>query len=203
MVALAPTPHPPSAGSGFSRSAAGDISGLVTGAAAGDQRAWALLVGRFDRPIRCVARRYRLSPTDCDDVAQRTWLALVLHIGQIHDSAALGGWLITTAQRECLKTLDRGRREIPLDPVAAADRPDHVGVEDRALAAERRWALRRAISRAPAHERRLVQLLLENPAMSYDEVSSVLGIPKGSIGPTRGRCIARLAGDRQLAGVVG
>jgi RNA polymerase sigma factor (sigma-70 family) len=179
------------------------MSGLVEGAAAGEERAWALLVGRFDATIHGVARRYRLSRVDQDDVAQRTWLALVVHIGNIRESEALGGWLTTTAQRECLRLIESRRREIPVEEPIVADQADGGSVEDEVAVGERRDALRGALDRAPAHERRLVRLLLDEPALSYEEVSAVLGIAKGSIGPTRGRCLERLRGDRRLAGVVG
>ena len=62
--------------------------------------------------------------------------------------------------------------------------------------------MRRALDTVPEHERRLMRLLMREPAPSYDEVSAELGIPKGSIGPTRGRCVARLRGDQHLASVV-
>jgi RNA polymerase sigma factor (sigma-70 family) len=180
-----------------------DVTALVHGAAAGEERAWALLVGRFDATIHAVARCHRLSVADQDDVAQTTWLKLVVHVKQIKHRAALGGWLTTTAQRECLRVLEAAQRELPVNEPIVADRPDGTSVEDEAAAGERRDALHRALEGAPAHERMLVRLLLDAPALSYDDVSAALGIPKGTIGPTRGRCIARLRNDRHLAGVVG
>jgi RNA polymerase sigma factor (sigma-70 family) len=176
-----------------------DVPVLVHRAAAGEERAWRLLVERFDATIRGVARGYRLNDADRDEVAQRTWLALVRHIAQVRDHAALAGWLVTTARRECLKVLAAGERTLPMDDaageVAAADEP----VEDRLLAEERREALHRALADVPEHQRRLMDLLLADA--DYDEVSATLGIPKGSIGPTRGRCIARLREHRALAAV--
>ena len=57
---------------------------------------------------------------------------------------------------------------------------------------ERSAALHRALECVPEHEQRLMWLMLREPHLSYDEISATLGIPKGSIGPTRGRCLARL-----------
>ena len=82
-----------------------------------------------------------------------------------------------------------------------ASRPIHRSTT-HCSARERREAIRQAILRLPAHERRLVALLLREPDLTYQEVSAMLSIPKGSIGPTRGRCIARLRGDRHLLNVI-
>src|SRR5262249_26107436 len=130
------------------------------------------------------------------------WLALVRYIHRLEDHPAIAGWLLTTARRECLKILQAARRELLVDEPFAGREPASEPVEAELLAAERRNAVRRALDGAPEHERRLMQLLMREPAPSYAEVSAELGIPKGSIGPTRGRCVARLRGDQHLASVV-
>jgi DNA-directed RNA polymerase specialized sigma24 family protein len=94
------------------------------------------------------------------------------------------------------------RREMPVEEPIEGRAPDAGGVDDELLEAERREALRRAVDGVPEHERRLMHLLLQEPPLTYDEISAALGIPKGSIGPTRGRCLARLRGDRHLVSVV-
>lgn len=179
-----------------------DANALVQAAAAGDQRAWGLLVARFDVTIRAQARRHGLAPHDRDEVAQRTWLALHRHVDKLGTHPAIGGWLILTARRESLRVLAASKRELPAeDPVAGRESTDPP-IDDALLASERREAIRQAILRLPAHERRLVALLLREPDLTYQEVSAMLSIPKGSIGPTRGRCIARLRGDRHLLNVI-
>jgi len=182
-----------------------DVSALVHAAIAGDERTWGQLMEHFDAMIRAVARRHGLGPADCDDVAQQTWVQLFLHIRHLHNHAALPGWLRTTAQRESWRVVAAARREVPSDEPAAAGtaKVEEPGVDDQLLAAERRDAVRDALRRAPRHERRLVELMLAKPSMSYDDLSGSLGIPRGSIGPTRGRCIARLRGDARLASVIG
>jgi RNA polymerase sigma factor (sigma-70 family) len=175
-----------------------DISTAVHDAAAGDARAWSLIVKRFDATVRSVARRHGLSETDRDEVAQRTWLALVRHVARLEGHPSLGGWLALTARRECLRLLAGSRREPPIGELTTEAADDETPHEHLELE-ERREALRRAIARTPEHERRLMGLLLQEPALSYDQISAMLKIPKGSIGPTRGRCIARLRGDVDLA----
>jgi RNA polymerase sigma factor (sigma-70 family) len=179
-----------------------DVNALVHRAAAGEQRAWTLLVGRFDATVRGLARRYGLSDADRDEVAQRTWLALYRHIDRLKEHPAVAGWLITTAKNECLRVIAARKREVPVEEPIGGREPDEASVEDELFAAERREALRRAVESAPEHERRLVEMLLHEPPLSYDEISAALRIPKGSIGPTRGRFVARLRGDRHLASVV-
>jgi RNA polymerase sigma factor (sigma-70 family) len=177
-----------------------DVPTLVHRAAAGEERAWTLLVQRFDATIRSVARGYRLNDADRDEVAQRTWLALVRHIAQVRDQAALAGWLVTTARRECLKVLGASERTLPIDDTVVEASATDEPLEERLLAQERHDALHRALADVPEHQRRLMRLLLNEA--DYDEVSATLGIPKGSIGPTRGRCIARLRQHSALADVV-
>jgi RNA polymerase sigma factor (sigma-70 family) len=179
-----------------------DVGALVRHAAGGDERAWTLLVHRFETTIHALARRHGLNPADRDEVAQRTWLALVRHIDRLGDHPAIAGWILTTARHECLRILNAARRELLSEEPFAGREPASEPVETTLLEAERRDAVRRALDSLPAHERRLMRVLLREPAPSYAEVCAELGIPKGSIGPTRGRCVARMRGDQHLASVV-
>jgi DNA-directed RNA polymerase specialized sigma24 family protein len=72
------------------------------------------------------------------------------------------------------------------------DAADEPGVDERLLAHESAQAVRAALARLPSHWRRLVEMLMADPPASYAEISDQLGLPVGSIGPTRGRCMARL-----------
>ncbi|HWT25180.1 MAG TPA: sigma-70 family RNA polymerase sigma factor, partial [Solirubrobacteraceae bacterium] len=179
-----------------------DVTALVHAAAAGDERAWSHLVVHFSAPIRAVARRHRLSDADQEDVVQRTWLRLVERIGTLREPAALAGWLVTTARREALRVVESSAQELPggdlVEPadVLAADVHDAVAADERAT------ALRRAIDDLPGRQRALMRLLVAQPPLSYEQVSERLGMPVGSIGPTRGRCLSRLRRDPHLHGVL-
>jgi RNA polymerase sigma factor (sigma-70 family) len=179
-----------------------DVGTLVHRAAGGDQHAWRLLIGRFDATIRSVARRHGLNDADRDEVAQRTWLALSRHIGSLRSHPAIAGWLLTTARHESLRVLASRRRELPCEDPIEGREPESEPIDEQLIAAERANALHGALARVPVHEQRLLRLMVTHPELSYDELSAKLGIPKGSIGPTRGRCISRLRGDRHLASVV-
>lgn len=65
-------------------------------------------------------------------------------------------------------------------------------VDERLLADERAQDVREALSRLPRRWQRLLELLMADPPASYAEISDQLGLPVGSFGPTRGRCLEKL-----------
>jgi len=184
----------------------GDDTGtLVHAAAAGDDRAWTLLVEHFSVTIRLVARRHRLCEADQDEVVQRTWIRLVERITTVREPAALVGWLVTTARRESLGLLAGAAREVlGPEPFEPRDQARHAAEElHEAIAAEeRRAALYKAIDGLPPHQRALMRLLVARPALSYEQVGAALGMPIGSIGPTRGRSLSTLRRDPHLRSVL-
>jgi RNA polymerase sigma factor (sigma-70 family) len=175
---------------------------VVERAADGDEDAWRQLVGRFTPMLRGVARGFRLSPADVDDAVQVTWSRAFTHIRRLHEPEAIGGWLAVTARRECLRLLQRHVHEILIEEATAVDETDHSHPEAAVLGAERLTALRAAVSRLPEHQRRLLAALLTMPGRSYEDVSAALGMPVGSIGPTRNRSLDRLRSDRRLVEVL-
>ena len=171
---------------------------LVAAAAAGEPTAWGELIARYAVLIRSVCRSHRLSDADLDDVAQTTWLRAVEHIGRLQDPDRFGAWIATTARRECLRVLRGRKRVVPTaDEVQQPLYAEHADSDEIALAAERRVAVRRALATLPDRQRTLLRLLHAETAPSYEAIGSTLGMPVGSIGPTRGRAIARLR--RELA----
>ena len=171
------------------------VTGLVTRARNGERQAWDALVERYAPLIWSICRRYRLEAADAEDAAQTVWLKLVDQLDKIRDPAALPGWLATTTRRECSRILRATRR--PCDAgyaLAAGTIPgDHAQPSGQdLLAAERHAALREAFGQLPPGCQQLLALLIHDPALSYAEISARLGIPAGSIGPTRGRCLDKL-----------
>jgi RNA polymerase sigma factor (sigma-70 family) len=171
---------------------------LVRAAAAGDQAAMTRLVARYDRVLRGVARSYRLSPWDTDDVIQATWLQFIQHGRELREPAAVSGWLATTARRQSLRVLQRHVREDLTDDPARGERSGHAEPEHEIVAAERQVVLHRALSELPERQRRLMRVLTANPELSYEQVARQLSMPIGSIGPTRGRSLDRLRRCRRL-----
>jgi RNA polymerase sigma factor (sigma-70 family) len=181
-----------------------DLGHLLSSAAAGDRASWDRLVERFTGLLWAIARAHRLSQADAADVVQSTWLRLLDNLGRIQEPDRLGGWLATTARRECLHTLRRSHREpaFPveemLDPVA--DRTDPVDAD--LLRHERDVALWQLFDELSDPCRRLLRVLIASPPPPYVEVAAALDMPIGSIGPTRARCLGRLRALVTDAGLV-
>ena len=181
------------------------VVALVARATEGDEGAWDEIVDRYAPLVWSICARYRLPPADIEDVVQTIWAGLVKELGKLREPAALPGWLSTTTRRECLRLVKESQRYEPfgaepedslLAAEAAADQ-----VEEEVLKAERHARLRAALAELPEESRRLLTLLASDPPLSYAEISARLGIPPGSIGPTRGRCLDRLRRSTQLAGL--
>ncbi len=167
---------------------------LVSAAADGDRHAWEELVEAYAGLVWSIIRNHRLSAGDASDVSQTTWLRLVESVDKIHDRSRVGAWLATTTRRECLRVLAQSRRVILVPDAEAYDsvatwEPD---VDHALLAEEREEGVRQGLARLSPRRQQLLQLLMRDPAPSYDEVSAEMGIPVGSIGPTRGRCLEKL-----------
>jgi RNA polymerase sigma factor (sigma-70 family) len=176
------------------------ITDLVTRASNGDRQAWEAIVERYAPLIWSICRRYRLGGADAEDVGQAVWTHLVEHLGNLRDPAALPGWLTTTTRRECCRVL-RATGKLPADWQELENMPDEqtLTAEHELLVAERDSALREAFSRLPLDYQRLLALLIADPPMPYTEISAKLGIPVGSIGPTRRRSLDRLRRDPAIA----
>jgi RNA polymerase sigma factor (sigma-70 family) len=179
-----------------------DLSDLAREAAAGDEHAWADLVRRLDGVLHTVARRYRLTAADVDDVVQTTWLRALAHLNRLNDPGAIAAWLIVTARREAMRTLQRATREVLTDDPCAIDDLDPASPELVAIERERCAAVHGAVERLPARQRRLMTSMLSSPATTYAQISTRLDMPVGSIGPTRDRALARLREDPELERVM-
>jgi RNA polymerase sigma factor (sigma-70 family) len=174
---------------------------LVAAARDGDGAAWEALVDRHDRLLRSVCRHHRLSDADAADVKQTTWLRAFEHIDRLQQPERLGAWLATVARNECLRVLRRADRLRPcederlLDPAGATSEAADASL----LAHEREDAVRGAVIALPARDRTLLRLLYSDAEPSYSEISRTLGMPIGSIGPTRGRVLERMRRHAPLA----
>jgi RNA polymerase sigma factor (sigma-70 family) len=177
------------------------VVALVTRASGGDQDAWYELVDRYAPLVYTICTRYRLSNHDIEDVGQNVWLLLVEQLGKLREPAALPGWLATTTSRECLRVVTAASKTERLgtgldDSVLFVD---NAAIDDEILVAERNAALRAAFAELPPRCRQLLSMLVSDPPHSYAEIHAELGIPIGSIGPQRARCLDRLRRSSALA----
>lgn len=176
------------------------VSGLVRASADGDEAAWNELVGRYSPLVMAVTRSYQLTAEDAKDVSQTVWLRLVENLANLREPAALPGWLAATTQRECIRQVRRGRRVQPVDPHSdgALQQGTTADLDADMLRAELRQALRDGLAELPARDQRLLQLRAADPPKSYDEISRLMGMPIGSIGPTLRRSLDRLRETRAM-----
>ena len=178
---------------------------LVTRARTGDKRSWDALVERYAPLIWSICRRYQLGRADAEDVGQSVWLRLVDQLDKVRDPAALPGWLATTTRRECGRVLRVARG--PHAGVRALDAEnlpaEQAGpAEEELFEAERHAALREAFTHLPPDSQRLIALLIADPPLPYAEISARLGIPVGSIGPNRSRCLAKMRRYPTIAALI-
>jgi RNA polymerase sigma factor (sigma-70 family) len=181
------------------------VADLVARARGGDVQAWDALVERYASLIWSICRRYRLDRADAEDVGQSVWMRLVNKLDEIRDPAALPGWLATTTRRECERVARAASG--PRAVVYAVDTdkiPDAHGeaAEQELLEAERHAALREAFTHLPAAYQQLIGMLIADPPLPYAEISARLGIPVGSIGPTRSRCLDRMRRHPAIAALI-
>src|SRR5712691_6869129 len=181
------------------------VTELVTRAQNADQQAWDALVERYAPLVWSICRRYRLGNADAEDVSQSVWLRLVDQLGNLRDPAAIAGWLATTTQHECGRALRAAR-----SPQAGALVPEAENIADRQTGiaeqelriAERHAALREAFTHLPPCCQQLIALLIEDPPVPYAQISARLGIPVGSIGPSRSRCLDKLRRHPAIAALI-
>src|ERR1700745_2464590 len=177
------------------------VVALVTRASGGAQGAWRELVDRYAPLVYTICTRYRLSNHDIEDVGQNVWLLLVEQLSKLREPAALPGWLAATTPLACLRGVTAASKAERLgtgldDSVLFVD--DAV-IDEEILVAERNAALRAAFAELPPRCQQLLSMLLSDPPHSYADIHRELGIPVGSIGPQRARCLERMRRSSALA----
>ncbi len=171
-----------------SGSLASDAADAFRDYLAGDTGRMADLVSLLTKPLWAAARSSGLSPSQAEDVVQGAWVRLVQHADAVRDPQAVFGWLLTTVRRDAWRTAGRpAHDELPDDPPSMAAGPEVTAEE--ADAAHVLWQHVRALSpRCQA----LLRVVAFAAKPDYAAISAALGMPVGSIGPTRGRCLATL-----------
>ncbi len=164
---------------------------LLRVAVDGKTAAWETIVRRFEPAVAAMITTYRLQEADARDATQRTWLRMLENHQQIREPEALGGWLKTTARRECLRILAEHRRIEPLPD--STEYPDaRVDVEQTVVDADQARHLRNLLAMLPTRSFELISTLFQDDPPGYAQLSAAIGIPVGSIGPTRARALRRL-----------
>ena len=175
---------------------------LVARCREGDAQAWQALVMRYQRLVYAIVRRFGDDEHTAADVFQTVFSRLLAHLPRLTDPSRLQAWIVTTAKREALLLRSRARRT---DSLTRHDEAGEAGADwepaDEAAGPEavladlqQQHRVRLALDRMDERCRQLLGLLFrdEDDSVAYDEVGRRLGIPVGSIGPTRARCLGKL-----------
>jgi RNA polymerase sigma factor (sigma-70 family) len=171
------------------------IASLMNAARAGSDDALGQIVTELSPLLWQVARGSGLSRGDAEDVLQTVWLRLLSHLDGIHNSMALTSWLVVTTKREAWRVRAAGRKLLPADQDWLITLPDpEPGCEERVLIDDQRSMLWTAMGQLSPRCQELLRTVAFVPRPDYAAVAAALGMPLGSVGPTRGRCLAKLRG---------
>jgi RNA polymerase sigma factor (sigma-70 family) len=171
---------------------------LVSACRRGDQLAWEKLVRRYQRLIYAIPRRAGLDEDQAAEIFQDVFTTLFEKLNDIEEPERLQAWLVTTTRRRTLRTIARakdrpGERDDDGANEAEAMRDESPLPDEQLLMLEEQHRIRTAVSMLDERCQTLVTLLFYEPEPpSYAEVAKVLGVPEGSIGPTRARCLGKL-----------
>jgi RNA polymerase sigma factor (sigma-70 family) len=176
------------------------ITALMSAARQGSDDAVGEIVTEFSPLLWHVARAAGLSPGDAQDVLQTVWMRLIEHLDDIRTPTALAGWLVVTTRREAWRVRAAERKQIPTDQESFAELPvKGPGSEEQVIIEDQRRRLWAAIRQLSPRCQELLRIVAFVPRPDYAAVAAGLGMQIGSIGPTRGRCLAKLrallAGD--------
>jgi RNA polymerase sigma factor (sigma-70 family) len=165
---------------------------LYLAARAGDGTAQQTLVRELNELLWRAARRTGLDRESALDVVQTAWLRLWHIEKELEQPRALTKWLLTTVSREAWKQIGHMRREVVADPI---DIPEQTAIEDVGdglVSVAEREAVRRAFLAQSERCRRLLAFVATVARPDYDVIAEALGMKRGSIGPTRGRCLDKM-----------
>lgn len=166
---------------------------LFTAFRDGDEAKVGELVSLLTPILWHTVRAQRLGRESAEDVLQTTWLALVRSADSIADPKAVLQWLIVSARREAWRVVKQADRVEPTDfdgdevVAPARDVPEQAVL--RSDSDSRLW---HHIAQLPERCQALLRVIAFADRPDYAEVAKALGMPVGSIGPTRGRCLAKL-----------
>ncbi len=179
----------------------------------GDRAALDELVGLLTPLLWHTVRGQGVDPVTAEDVVQTIWMRLLHSTGSIRDPQTVTKWLLTAARREAWRVTKRSRadtvrtaalfgqegEELAAIPVQREQLPEELVFRD-----DRQRRLWEHVLELPQRCRELMRVIAFADRPDYALIAESLGMPVGSIGPTRGRCLAKLrqvlASDPQWEG---
>ena len=166
----------------------------------GDESSWQALVDRYQRLIYAIPRRAGLNEDQAGEVFQEVFVTLFEKMNDINDPDRLHAWLVTTARRKTWRLLSK-ERSLQSTKLSDGDAGDEaLAIVDDALLPdetlvrlEEQHRIRTALTDLDPRCRQLLTMLYyQSEPPPYSDVATALGMPEGSIGPTRARCLKKL-----------
>jgi RNA polymerase sigma factor (sigma-70 family) len=166
---------------------------------AGDRAAFDELVAVMTPLMWRTARGAGLDTTTAEDVIQTVWMVLLRSADSIRDGQSVVKWVLTSTRREAWRVSRRSRSDqqrsgavFGVDAEEAMDLPTAPMPEEQVFADDRQRRLWQHVGALPERCRQLLGVIAFADRPDYSHLAEALGMPVGSIGPTRGRCLAKL-----------
>ena len=167
---------------------------LVQGCLRGNEGDWAKLVDHYKNLIYSIPVKLGFSQEDAAEIFQSVCVSLFEELPRLREPRALPAWLIQTTSRRCFRFQYERRRYSESENLVNELADVSTALPEKLLEdLNREQIVRDAVAELIGDCRRLVELLFyEMPPLNYDELAKILDMPKGSIGPTRMRCLERV-----------
>lgn len=152
---------------------------LAARAAEGDAEAFGIIYDRYAHRVAALLRSFAACDGDLEDLVHTTFCQVIDGLSSYEPRGQFRSWLFTIALNVARKDARKRRR---LVDIQSGELPDTKAVEqaDTALQARETRQLAETLLRSlPEHER-VVVVLRVWLELSYDEISSLLGIPSGT-----------------------
>lgn len=158
----------------------------------GDTARLAELVEMLSPILWRAARAQHVCAADAEEIVQVAWLRLLDHADDIVEPEAVLSWLLVTVKREAWRRTGNAAREVSAEAIDTGIAEPTPGPEAQVVLTERQRVLWTHVQRLSPTCRHLLCVIAFAERPDYDSVARALGRPVGSIGPTRGRCLAKL-----------
>ncbi|WP_224246860.1 RNA polymerase sigma factor [Hyalangium gracile] len=167
---------------------------LVKRVRSGDQRAFKLLVERYQRKVYAVALGMLKDKEEAMDVSQEAFVKVYKYLDHFKGDASFYTWLYRITVNICIdiirKRAGAGGESVEFDETLPMDVSEaNIGALGSRLGTNpQKSALRRELAEkiqealaAVPEKHRAILLLREMEGMSYEDLSRTLDIPKGTV----------------------
>ena len=168
-----------------------ELVGIIRYGGATREAAWSDMLRRYTPKMFGVARSFDIDEATAEDLVQTAWLRFLERTHQLRDTSSVGPWLCMIVRNEARRLVTR-RRAVPVADGWETRPADTPAPATGLIATEQAVALRSAFARLGDDCRQLLSLMLADPPLSYDEIAAALDRPRGSLGPSRQRCLEHL-----------